>query len=446
MTNTRADRRSLIQSRAQALAGPCAQTGLRAATATAAAEDDKPATKSAELWLYGVVGGYWWGFDSESVAAELRRMGEVDEITVRLDSPGGNAFQGISIQNLLANHPAKVTIVVDGLAASAASMIALGGEELVMSPGSQMMLHDAWMLTVGNAAELHSDADWLDKQSQNYAETYAHRAGQSAEHWRSVMLEDDGRGTWYTAAEAVEAGLADRVGNIATTTPPPPEPTDALDLDVDEMAARAAFDLDVLVHPSVRAAWTSRHPSAQTPKPPTAPADGNTHTEGGAMSFINDVRTKLGVSDESADEAAILAALDEVLDEQAENQPEAGAQVPEGMSLVSTEVLTELREGAKAGREAQTALRNADRDATIDAALRAGKITVAQARGKDGEPGHFTKLWDADPEGTRALLASLAPGLVPVSEHGHDNPTDEARTEDDAAYAAVFGEDEKKGA
>lgn len=440
MPASRADRRNTIQTRAQALAGPCASTGVRAATSETGFED-KPKT-TGELWLYGVVGGFWFGFDSESVAYELRRMGDVDEIVVRLDSPGGAAHQGISIANLLANHSAKVIVVVDGLAASAASMIALGGEELVMSPGSQMMLHDAWMLTVGNAAELHSDAEWLDKQSQNYAETYAHRAGKTAEHWRSVMQADDGRGTWFTAQEAVDAGLADTVANIASTTTPPPDPAESTSIDEEEMAARAAWDLEVLVHPSARAAWTQRQPQARAPKPPSASAVGSTETEGGSAVAFSDeqlttMRAELGLP-ETADEAAIVAAVKAVVEDSLEDRPTdpPAATVPEGMTLVSTEVLDELRAGAQAGRDASRQLQEAERDRTIEAALKAGKITAAQRE-------HFSKLWDADSDGTRTLLDGLAAGLVPVSEHGHDNPVEESQTEDDAVYDALFPDEQK---
>jgi len=128
---------------------------------------------SRELWLYGTVGGYWWGFDADDVAETLRGMGEdVDDILVRLHSFGGNAIEGIAIANLLANHPANVRVVVDGIAASAASVIALAGSELVMSPGSQMMVHDPWMLTVGNAAELRAEADlkrWEEQRNPSAA-------------------------------------------------------------------------------------------------------------------------------------------------------------------------------------------------------------------------------------------------------------------------------------
>lgn len=374
----------------------------------ARAEAGSGDTTSGELWLYGVVGGWWFGFDAESVSRELRGL-DFDELTVRVHSPGGNAVDGIAIGNLLRNHRARVTVVVDGMAASAASMLALGGDEIVMSPGSQMMIHDVSLLTYGNAAQLRSDADWLDKQSQNYAGVYASRAGGTAAQWREAMQADNGEGTWYTAEEAVAAGLADRVGTVAAIGSPPVAPVD--ELEDDEAAALAAWDLDVLIHPAARAAW-------QAPKPPTASAGGSPNTEGGtAMSFIDDVRTKLGVT-EDADEATTLAALDEALEERAEQNPPATGKatvkvnVPEGMTLIETEVLDQLREGAQKGTEARQQQLNDERDRAIDAAIKAGKTTPARRE-------HWAKAWDADPEGVRAQLEALAPGLVPVDEIGH---------------------------
>jgi ATP-dependent protease ClpP protease subunit len=83
----------------------------------------------AELWLYGVVGGYWWGFDAEDVAYQLAGPRRRRDAHVRIHSPGGSVFEGIAIANLLRAHKAKVTVVVDGLAASAASIIAIAGDE-----------------------------------------------------------------------------------------------------------------------------------------------------------------------------------------------------------------------------------------------------------------------------------------------------------------------------
>lgn len=398
-------------------------TGVRAAAAAA----DTEGTTHGELWLYGVVGGWWYGFDAESVSRELRGL-DVDEITVRVHSPGGNAIDGIAIGNLLRNHRARITVVVDGMAASAASVLALGGDEIVMSPGSQFMIHDASVLTYGNAAQLRSDADWIDKQSQNYASVYAGRAGGTAEQWREAMTADNGSGTYYMAEEAVSAGLADRVGTIAAIGSPPVAPAD--ELDDDEMAALAAWDLDVLVHPAARAAW-------QTPKPPSASAVGSPHTEGSpAVAFsdeqIQTLRNKLGTA-EDADEATILAALDEVLEEQtAEPTPQAA--VPEGHVVIPAAKLADLEGAAALATATAKTLHENERKSFLDSVK--GKYLPTSREGWEAE-------YDRDPEGVKAHFKD-APVLIPTSEIGHDNPVDENQAEDDAIYAAVFG-DEKKG-
>jgi ATP-dependent protease ClpP protease subunit len=370
-----------------------------------------------ELWLYGVVGGWWRGFDAESVANALRNL-DVDTLHVRIHSPGGHASDGIAISNLLRNHKARVVIIVDGLAASAASVIAVAGDEIIMCPGSQMMLHDASTFGIGNAGDLRRAADWIDGQSQNYAGVYQYRAGGTVQQWRDVMLANEGDGTWYTAEEAVAAGLADSVGTRTAVGSPPVAPED--DLDDEDTWARAAHDVDLLehcVHPVARAAWRGE----RAPKPPTASAGGTTPTHEGssAVAFsteqITEMRTKLGLA-EDADEATILAALDEALDERAEPQSTAGG-VPEGHVVVPQARLADLVAGAAAGTEAlqklqalTTARHNEEREAFLDA----NKAKYAKSN-----RGAWAKEYDRDPEGTRKHFAE-APDLIPANEFGHE--------------------------
>lgn len=448
---TRPNRRTTIQARAAALArSPKAR--VHASPIPKAAEGDTEGGDSttgstAELWLYGVVGGFWWGFDAEAVAAALRELpDDVAEVRVRVHSPGGSALEGIAIMNLLANFPAKITVVVDGLAASAASVLILGGDDIVISPGSQVMIHDCSTYTYGNAAQLRSDADWIDKQSANYAEVYATRGG-TAESRREAMTHDNGRGTWYTAAEAVasDVNLGDRVGKIESVTPPPAPPSVDDWLDEDEAAAAAAFDRDVLVANSdVWDAWASTTGAMpRAPKPPSASAVGSTETEGGtAVAFsdeqLTNLRAKLGLP-ETADEAAITAAVEAVVEESLEERPKATAvQVPDGMALVDSAVLKELQDGAKAGVTASQTLASQERDRAIDKALADGKI-AATSREK------FVEAWDKNADTTRAVLDALTPGLVPTAEVGHEsepNALGDGIEIDDAeldAFAASLG-------
>lgn len=130
-----------------------------------------------------------------------------DEIEVQINSPGGDVFDGVAIYNALRAHPARITTRVDGLAASIASVIAQAGDHRVMLSGGQMMIHEAWALAFGPAADLREMADLLDKQSEIIASIYAERSGRPAAKFRKMMADE----TWFTASETVAAGLADEI-------------------------------------------------------------------------------------------------------------------------------------------------------------------------------------------------------------------------------------------
>jgi len=153
-----------------------------------------------ELLLYGSVGWEIWVDDIVTQLAQSRAT----RIRVFLNSPGGDAFDGIALYNALSRHPAQVRVEVDGLAASAASVIAMAGDEIVMGTGATMMIHDASVWTYGPAAELRQAADVLDTISDSIASIYASRAGGEPAVWRDAMTAE----TWLTADEAVQAGLA----------------------------------------------------------------------------------------------------------------------------------------------------------------------------------------------------------------------------------------------
>jgi ATP-dependent protease ClpP protease subunit len=149
-----------------------------------------------------------WGVSASEFADALDALdSSVSQINLRINSPGGEAYEGIAILNLLRQHSADVTAYVDGLAASAASFLACGVDDVVMGQNSQMMIHDAWGLCVGPAADMHQTGDLLDKISNNVAAVYESKAGGTLADWRSAMLAE----TWYDAQEAVDVGLADRV-------------------------------------------------------------------------------------------------------------------------------------------------------------------------------------------------------------------------------------------
>lgn len=178
--------------------------------------------------IYDDIGeGSWFsdGISAKGFAAQLAAIkGPLD---VHINSYGGDVADGVTIASNIRSYKGFKKTVVDGFACSIASVIAQAGDERVMQPGSMMMIHDALSLCVGNAAEMRGEADVLDKHSDNIASIYAGRAGGSVEQWRDTMRAT----AWYTADEAVAAGLADRVGDGKAAIPA------GLDLDV------AAFEM-----------------------------------------------------------------------------------------------------------------------------------------------------------------------------------------------------------
>ena len=163
----------------------------------------------ATVHLYDEIG--FWGTTASEFIEEISAL-EVEAIDVRISSSGGDVFDGIAIYNALRAHDATVTTIVDGAALSIASVIAQAGAVRQMMSGSQMMIHEAWGLALGNAGDLREYADLLDFQTENIAEIYAERSGGTGRkaHYLKLMREE----TWLSAKDAVSEGLADRVVKV----------------------------------------------------------------------------------------------------------------------------------------------------------------------------------------------------------------------------------------
>lgn len=154
------------------------------------------------LYIYDEIG--YFGVTANDFVRDLRAV-TASELEVHLNSPGGDVFDGLAIHSSLSQHPASVTVIVDGLAASAASFIAMAGDRVEIARNAQMMIHDAHGLVIGNAIDMAEMAEQLDKVSDNIADIYTQRAGGTVDQWRALMRAE----TWYTGEEAVTAGLAD---------------------------------------------------------------------------------------------------------------------------------------------------------------------------------------------------------------------------------------------
>jgi len=162
------------------------------------------ASETAEVLLYDEIGT--WGVTATDFAKELQGV-KARTINLRINSPGGDVFDGIAIYNALKNHPAAVHAVVDGLAASSASFIAQAGDTVLMATGSTMMIHEPHGMTMGDASDHAKMAETLDKMGDTIASFYAIRAGGDEPLWRARMRSE----SWYRAQEAVDIGLADGV-------------------------------------------------------------------------------------------------------------------------------------------------------------------------------------------------------------------------------------------
>lgn len=157
------------------------------------------------------IGWSWFGDGITATWLNQQLAGlQAPSVELHINSPGGDVFDGIAILNALRSYDKPIDVIVDGIAASAASFIAQAGDTVTMMPNSQMMIHDAAGFCMGNSADMEEMSALLDKQSANIADVYAMRSGVDADQWRTAMKAE----TWYTADEAVEAGLADKVGAV----------------------------------------------------------------------------------------------------------------------------------------------------------------------------------------------------------------------------------------
>lgn len=190
--------------RIEAIVADVAATGELAARAGRADIRIDSARSSAELYLFGEVG---WDITAQGVIAALRQVPAGAEIVIRINSGGGSAFEGIAVFNALRRAPQVKTVVVEALAASAASLIAMAGDRIEMPANSFLMIHRAWAAAIGNRNMMAEMRDLLDRIDGVMADTYAARSGQA----RDLVLEAMDAETWLSADEAVAFGLADAV-------------------------------------------------------------------------------------------------------------------------------------------------------------------------------------------------------------------------------------------
>ncbi len=162
-----------------------------------------------EIWLYGTIGQDWFGdgVTAKTFAADLKKLGAVANIDLRINSDGGVVTDARAMYNLLVEHKAKVHVHIDGIAASAASFLAMAGSEITISEGGFVMIHNARSVTVGDANDHRRMVTVLDQVNQTIVDTYVARTKQDERKVTKWMNDE----TWFTGKEAVAAGFADNI-------------------------------------------------------------------------------------------------------------------------------------------------------------------------------------------------------------------------------------------
>ncbi|MGU3960758.1 head maturation protease, ClpP-related [Listeria monocytogenes] len=164
----------------------------------------------AELYLYGTIGNGWFDDITSGNVKEFLNTSDVSQLNVHVNSGGGDVFESIAIHNLLKSHSAKISIYIDGLAGSGASVIAMAGDEIIMPRNAMMMIHKAWTVAAGNADEFSKVANDMDKIDHAVTESYTGRFVGEREELVTLLTNEE----WLTADECMALGFCDSVGEI----------------------------------------------------------------------------------------------------------------------------------------------------------------------------------------------------------------------------------------
>lgn len=385
------------------------QTMARRRKASIRAELPEPSGAGVvTLRLYDAIDSWGgdWGVSAKEFAKALDALdADTSEIRLLINSPGGEVWEGLAILNALRAHPAHVVAVVEGIAASSASFIAAGVDECVMMPNSEMFIHNAWGLCVGNSADMERMARDLSGEDRNIAAIYAAKSGGTVDEWLTQMADEP----FLVGVQAVDAGLADRVEGPATDA---------------AVRAKAHFDLSPLSrHTAAPAAALGERVPATDPPATTEPGNPTERTDAMSDTLMAGLRDRLGIAPEANDDA-ILAHVDKLVEQATAPTPQAS--IPEGMTLVEADRL-EAMQAAGAELAAIRAERDTERrEGLVEAAVNSGRISAARR-------GHWLAQLNADEEGMAPILAALPP-VIPLAEIGHSDGIESA---DDALYAKV---------
>ena len=180
--------------------------------------------KEATIYIYDEIG--WFGIEAADFVKDLNDI-KAETLHIRLNTPGGNVFDGTAIANAIKQHKSKTIGHIDGLAASIGSIIAIAPDETVMADNAFFMFHEAWSFVIGNAEGLREEAKLLDKIDGVLAKAYANKTGKKEDEIKDLMNAE----TWLTAEEALEMGMID-----------------SIEEDKEEKASATMFDLSVFAN------------------------------------------------------------------------------------------------------------------------------------------------------------------------------------------------------
>lgn len=310
-----------------------------------------------DVMIYGEI-----GFETTTASVREQLANADGDIVVRVNSPGGDVYEGIGILNALREYDGDITVVVESAALSAASFIAVGcGGRVVARPYSEIMIHKAWSMVAGNADDVRKKIADLERQDEKIAQIYAESAGGETSEWLDVMAAE----TWYTAQEALDAGLVDAIEEAKR---PEREPVSAF------AGSR--------VYASCRYAGRKDAPAPKISRAETPPEEGK------SMSILNQLADELGKSPDD-----VVKALSGFFNEQVSVEATVDITYPEGVRVAPTEKVTvspvvDGEEGIPAGAEFAVAEVAEGFDAEVD---EAGVVTITAPSGAEpGEKAEFT--------------------------------------------------------
>ncbi|MDM9619087.1 head maturation protease, ClpP-related [Rhizobium sp. S96] len=185
------------------------------------------------ITMFDVIGEDYWsggGITAKRIAAQLRAIGD-RPVEVQINSPGGDMFEGIAIYNVLREHPQDITVKVMGMAASAASIIAMAGDRVEIGAASFLMIHNCWVIAIGNRHDMAETSDWLAPFDQAMVDLYAAKTGRDAKDVAKWMDAE----TYMSGSQAIERGFADAL--LAADTMKVDEEAKSRDIDINELRA-----------------------------------------------------------------------------------------------------------------------------------------------------------------------------------------------------------------